>query len=83
MTSSIRLAAATAVLVMSTGLAGAADLKFATGPQGGSWYPLGGAMKALIEKELPGTNVALAPGGGVVGSTIVVCAALRMARIRS
>ena len=26
-------------------------IKFATGPQGGSWYPLGGAIKNLAEKQ--------------------------------
>ncbi len=59
------LAAAVAALTLGTGPASASELKFVTGPQGGSWYPLGGAMKALIEKELPGTTVAVAPGGGV------------------
>ncbi len=57
--------AAVAAVTLTASLATAAELKFVTGPQGGSWYPLGGAMKALIEKELPGTTVAVAPGGGV------------------
>lgn len=65
------LGAAAAALTLTAGVAGAAELKFFTGPQGGSWYPLGGAMKALIEKELPGTTVAVAPGGGVANALAV------------
>src|SRR4030043_613260 len=41
------------------------DLKLMTGPMGGSWYPLGGAIAELIQKSIPGTNVSVAPGGGV------------------
>jgi TRAP transporter TAXI family solute receptor len=43
----------------------AADLKLVTGPQGGSWYPLGGAIKNLVEKKLAGTTVSVGPGGGI------------------
>lgn len=41
------------------------DLKLMTGPMGGSWYPLGGAISDAIQKEVPGVTVAVAPGGGV------------------
>ncbi len=41
------------------------DLKMMTGPMGGSWYPLGGAIAELIQKSIPGTNVSVAPGGGM------------------
>jgi TRAP-type uncharacterized transport system substrate-binding protein len=44
---------------------GKVDLKIMTGPMGGAWYPLGGAIAESIQKEIPGTTVSVAPGGGV------------------
>lgn len=41
------------------------DLKMMTGPMGGSWYPLGGAIADAVQKEIPGVTIAVAPGGGV------------------
>ncbi len=41
------------------------DLKMMTGPMGGSWYPLGGAIADALQKEIPGVNLTVAPGGGV------------------
>jgi TRAP transporter TAXI family solute receptor len=41
------------------------DLKLMTGPMGGSWYPLGGAIAELIQKSIPGTSVSVAPGAGI------------------
>ncbi len=41
------------------------DLKMMTGPTGGSWIPLGGAIAELIQKAIPGTNVSVSPGGGI------------------
>jgi TRAP transporter TAXI family solute receptor len=41
------------------------DLKMMTGPMGGSWYPLGGAIADAIQKEIPGVTVSVAPGGGM------------------
>jgi TRAP transporter TAXI family solute receptor len=43
----------------------AADLKLMTGPQGGVWVPLGGQLKELWEKAIPGTNVQPLPGAGI------------------
>jgi TRAP transporter TAXI family solute receptor len=43
----------------------AADLKMMTGPQGGSWIPIGGQLKDLWEKAIPGTNVQVFPGAGI------------------
>jgi TRAP transporter TAXI family solute receptor len=43
----------------------AAEMKFMTGPQGGSWIPLGGQLKDLWEKAVPGLNVAQSPGAGI------------------
>jgi TRAP transporter TAXI family solute receptor len=36
-----------------------------TGPQGGSWIPLGGALKGLWEKEIPGLQITQTPGAGI------------------
>ena len=43
----------------------AAEMKFMTGPQGGSWLPLGGQLKDLWEKAVPGLSVAQSPGAGI------------------
>lgn len=56
---------ASVVFVAMAGSASASDIKLVTGPQGGSWYPLGGALKNLIEKQIPGTNVQVGPGAGI------------------
>jgi TRAP transporter TAXI family solute receptor len=41
------------------------DLKMMTGPMGGSWYPLGGAISDAIQKQIPGVTLAVMPGGGI------------------
>jgi uncharacterized protein len=41
------------------------DLKLMTGPMGGSWYPLGGAISDSFQKDIPGVTVAVMPGGGI------------------
>ena len=41
------------------------DLKLMTGPMGGSWYPLGGAISDSFQKDIPGLTLAVMPGGGV------------------
>jgi len=41
------------------------DLKMMTGPMGGSWVPLGGAIAELIQKNIPGATVSVSPGGGI------------------
>ncbi len=41
------------------------DLKLMTGPMGGSWYPLGGAISDAVQKAIPGVTVAVTPGGGI------------------
>jgi TRAP transporter TAXI family solute receptor len=40
-------------------------IRIMSGPQGGSWYPLAGAIQGIILKEVPGTNVQVAPGAGI------------------
>jgi TRAP transporter TAXI family solute receptor len=64
---SIALAASLAALGIAA-LAGplaAADVKLMTGPQGGVWVPLGGQLKDMWEKALPGLNVQALPGAGI------------------
>jgi uncharacterized protein len=41
------------------------DLKMMTGPMGGSWYPLGGAISDAVQKEIPGVTIAVMPGAGI------------------
>ena len=60
------------LLVLGLGLAAAttvsaaaAELKMMTGPQGGSWIPLGGQMKDMWEKAIPGLDVQVMPGAGI------------------
>jgi uncharacterized protein len=45
--------------------AAAQQLKLMTGPQGGAWYPLGGAIQSIIERNVPGTSVQVLPGAGI------------------
>jgi TRAP transporter TAXI family solute receptor len=45
--------------------AGAVDLKMMTGPQGGSWIPIGGQLKDMWEKAIPGTHFQVFPGAGI------------------
>jgi hypothetical protein len=45
--------------------AAAADLRMMTGPQGGSWIPLGGQLKDLWEKSVAGLKVQVFPGAGI------------------
>jgi TRAP transporter TAXI family solute receptor len=41
------------------------QLTFMTGPQGGVWVPLGGALKGMWEKAIPGLQVTAIPGAGI------------------
>jgi TRAP transporter TAXI family solute receptor len=43
----------------------AADYRFMTGPQGGSWIPIGGQLKDIWEKSIPGTKIQALPGAGI------------------
>lgn len=45
--------------------ASAQQLKLMTGPQGGSWYPLGGAIQNIIESNVDGVSVQVLPGAGI------------------
>jgi TRAP transporter TAXI family solute receptor len=63
--SRLALAVGAALTVGFTATATAQQLKLMTGPQGGSWYPLGGAIQNIIEKAVPGTSVQVLPGAGI------------------
>ncbi len=43
----------------------AETLRLMTGPQGGVWVPLGGTLKDLWEKQMPGVSVQSLPGAGI------------------
>src|SRR5690606_2353822 len=43
----------------------AQQVTFMTGPQGGVWIPLGGALKGMWEKAIPGLQVTAMPGAGI------------------
>ena len=45
--------------------AAAQQLTFMTGPQGGVWVPLGGALKGMWGKAIPGLQVSAIPGAGI------------------
>jgi TRAP transporter TAXI family solute receptor len=45
--------------------ASAENLRLMTGPQGGSWYPMGGAIKNVVEQGVPDTSIQVMPGAGI------------------
>ena len=57
------IAAAAAALVAVP--AAAQQVTMMTGPQGGVWVPLGGALKGMWEKAIPGLQVQAQPGAGI------------------
>ena len=58
-----RSAIAFAVLAVAAAGAQAQQVKLMTGPQGGSWYPLGGAIANIGDKA--GIKVQVLPGAGI------------------
>jgi uncharacterized protein len=47
------------------GIASAENMRLMTGPQGGVWVPLGGQLKDMWEKAIPGLSVTSMPGAGI------------------
>lgn len=41
------------------------EITLMSGPQGGSWYPLGGAIQNIVETNIPGAKVQVLPGAGI------------------
>jgi len=56
---------ALAVGAVIAGPAAAQQVTFMTGPQGGSWIPLGGALKGMWEKGVTGLQIQQTPGAGI------------------
>lgn len=61
----LSLAAAAVTAALASAPAVAQNVTFMTGPQGGVWVPLGGALKGMWEKAVPGLNITITPGAGV------------------
>lgn len=64
-------AAGAVLLALGLGVVPAAaqtptKLTYFTGPTGGSWIPIGGALKVLWEKAIPGLSIENRPGAGLV-----------------
>jgi len=59
------LLAASAALALTGAAAQAEQIRLMTGPQGGIWIPLGGQLKDIWEKVIPGLQVQSLPGAGV------------------
>src|SRR5688572_2233084 len=54
-----------AAVALAAAPAAAQQVTFMTGPQGGSWIPLGGALKGMWEKAVPGLHITQQPGAGI------------------
>ena len=54
-----------AAVALAGGAAQADQVRLMTGPQGGIWIPLGGQLKDIWEKMIPGLQVQSLPGAGV------------------
>src|SRR5262245_38336290 len=61
----VRLCSIGLAAAMLSPAASAQMIRIMSGPQGGSWYPLAGAIQSIVEKEVPGTSVRVAPGAGI------------------
>lgn len=59
------LAIAAGAALMLPVAAGAQEMRLMTGPQGGVWVPLGGQLKDIWEKAIPGARVMSMPGAGI------------------
>ncbi len=47
------------------------QLRLMTGPMGGSWYPLGGAIAEILRNEIPGVTVDVQPGAGITNTKAI------------
>ena len=66
MRSCLRIGVAALALVGFTASASAEKITFMTGPAGGTWFPLGGATKQFLEKDIDGLSVTIRPGAGLL-----------------
>lgn len=62
-----RIASALAIAVAAAfpSVSGAQQMTLMTGPQGGVWVPLGGQLKSMWEKAIPGLTITATPGAGI------------------
>ena len=60
-----RLSVVTLAALLFSSAASAQLIRIMSGPQGGSWYPLAGAIQGIIEKDIPGTSGRVSPGAGI------------------
>ena len=62
----VSLALALAVCLAAPAAAAQKEfLRMFSGPEGGSWYPLGSAMMTILDKSMKDTSTSNGPGGGV------------------
>ncbi|MEO8506088.1 MAG: TAXI family TRAP transporter solute-binding subunit [Betaproteobacteria bacterium] len=61
----MHLTAAAVLAALAAAPVAAEQVTFMTGPQGGSWVPLGGALKGIWEKAVPGLAIQQQPGAGI------------------
>jgi len=61
----LRLCALALPVALFSAPGAAQMIRIMSGPQGGSWYPLAGAIQSIVEKNVPGTSVRVAPGAGI------------------
>lgn len=62
---SILMVVAFAAMLSVPPAATAQQVTLMTGPQGGVWVPLGGSLKGMWEKAIPGLQVQAQPGAGI------------------
>ncbi len=65
MKSTPKFVAAAAAALACALPAAAQQVTLMTGPQGGSWVPLGGALKVMWEQAVPGLQIQQTPGAGI------------------
>jgi TRAP transporter TAXI family solute receptor len=61
----LALAAAIAAICAPAAAQQQQQLTLMTGPQGGVWVPLGGQLKGMWEKAIPGISITATPGAGI------------------
>lgn len=62
----MRIKTLAAILTVTTAMAAPAmaqQIRFMTGPQGGSWYPMGGAFQSMMAED--GIRTQVLPGAGI------------------
>lgn len=66
-----KLAAGAVIAAAFSAPAHAETLVFLTGSQGGTWFPMGGAMKNQIEQKLDGFDIQVRPGASLANVVAV------------